>query len=128
MNKCIASTQAALDIASKEAVWCYHKVHKSQSFASTDCESALIRKLFEQKKFHLGRTKCSTIVSNVFAPKIVAEMQSELKSCNFVSIGTDASNHAAVKMFPVIGRWFDPLEGIKTKVLDLSDETGLLCE
>lgn len=122
---CIAPTQMALDNAAKQAVWCYHKVHKSQSFASTDCESDLFRQLFAQKQFHLGRTKCSAMVSVVFAPKIVDEMQSELKSCNFVSIGTDASNHVAVKMFPVVGRWFDPLEGIKSKVLDLSDETGL---
>lgn len=124
MNKCIASTKEVLELAAKEAVWSYHKVNKTQSFASTDCESTLIRTLFEQKQFQLGRTKCSTIVSNVFTPKIVAEMKLELKSCNFVSIGTDASNHIAIKMFPIIGRWFDPLSGIKSKVLDLSDETG----
>lgn len=53
-------------------------------------------------------------------------MRLELEACNFVSIGTDASNHVAVKMFPIIARWFNPLEGIKTKVLDLCDETGLI--
>lgn len=101
-------------------------MHKSQSLASSDCESSIIRQLFGQKQFQLGRTKASAIVSNVFAPKIVEEMRSELASCNFVAIGTDASNHVAIKMFPVIARWFEPLNGIKTKVLDLSDETGLL--
>lgn len=100
-------------------------MHESQSFASTDCESDLFRQSFVQKQYQLGRTKCSAIVSNVFAPKIVDEMKSELESCNFVSIGMDASNHVAVNMFPVVGRWFNPLEGIKSKVFDLSDETGL---
>lgn len=50
-------------------------------------------------------------------------MKLEIKSCNFVSIATDASNHIAIKMFPEVARWFHP-DGIKAKVLDLSDETG----
>lgn len=128
MGKCVASAKAESILAAQEAVWCYHKVHKGQSFASTDCESAIFRQLFGQKQIHLGRTKWSSIVSSVFAPKIVSEMQLELKTCNFVSIGTDASNHVAVKMFPVVARWFNPLKGIETKVLDLLDETGLSSE
>lgn len=80
--------------------------------------------MFGETHFRLGRTKCSTIISNVFAPKIVEEMMAQLKSCHFLAIGTDASNHIAIKMFPVVARWFDPLNGMNTKVLDLSDETG----
>lgn len=118
-------TQSALDNAAKEAAWCYHKVQNTQSFSSIDCDSDLIRQLFGQKEFRVGRTKCSAIVANVFAPRIVDEMQSALKTCNFVSIGTDASNHVAIKMFPIVGRWFNPLEGIQSKILDLSEETGL---
>ncbi|XP_031626296.1 uncharacterized protein LOC116342721 [Contarinia nasturtii] len=51
-------------------------------------------------------------------------MKKELESCNFVSIATDASNHGAIKMFPVVVRYFAALEGLKTKVLDLSDQKG----
>lgn len=120
------NTKAVLENAVKEAVWCYHKVHTGQSFASTDCESEILREMFKQSGFRLGRTKCASIVSNVFAPKIVEEIKQELKSSNFVSIATDASNHAAVKMFPVIARWFSASNGINAKVLDLTDETGLL--
>lgn len=122
------NSKAALENAAKEAVWCYHKVHTSQSFASADCESMILRDVFKQDGFRVGRTKCSAITSNVFAPAIVNEVKQELKSSNFVSIATDASNHNAVKMFPVIARWFSPLNGINSKLLDLTDETGLLKE
>lgn len=107
------NTKANLDDAAKEAVWCYHKVKSGQSFRSSDCESEIIRSVFKQDQFHLGHTKCASIASNVFAPKIVAEVKDELKTCNFVSIATDASNHNAIKMFPVVGRWFSPVNGLK---------------
>lgn len=109
-------------------MWCYHKIHKGQSFASSDCESEIFRKVFTLKQSHLGRTKCAAITSNVSAPTIVDEMKQKLKSSNFVSMATDASNHNAIKMFPVIARWFSQLNGMNNKVLDLIDETGLLKE
>lgn len=118
------ATKVSLENAAKEALWCYHKIHKIQSFASSDCESQIFREVFKQKEFHLGRSKCAAISSNVFAPKIVEEMKQELKSCNFVSIATDASNHNAVKMFPVIARWFSPVNGLNNKVLDLTNQKG----
>lgn len=125
MNILIANTKDALEYAAKEAVWCYHKIHTGQSFKSIDCESEIFRDVFKQAKFYLGHTKCAAIASNVFAPKIVDEMKQELETSNFVSLATDASNHIAVKMFPVIARWFSPLNGINSKVLDLTNVTGL---
>lgn len=119
------NTKVNLEIAAKEALWCYHKIHSGQSFASADCDSTIFRDVFGHTDFHLGRTKCSTIASNVFAPKIVDEVKDELKLLQFVSISTDASNHKAIKMFPVVARWFDIMNGINNKVLDLSSETGL---
>lgn len=120
------NTKVALENAAKEAVWCYHKVHKGQSFQSSDCESEIFRDVFKHDKFHLGQTKCAAIVSNVFAPKIVEEIKLELKSTNFVTIATDASNHQAVKMFPVVARWFSQTNRIINKVLDLTDQKGSL--
>lgn len=124
----LANTKSALEYAAKEALWCYHKVHTGQSFATSDCESAIFREVFTQTQFRLCHTKCAAITSNVFAPKIVDELKQELKSCNFVSMATDASNHGAVKMFPVIALWFSSVNGINTKVLNLTDETGPLKE
>lgn len=113
-------------MAAKEALWCYHKIHTNQSFLSSDCESTVLREIFKQTKFRLGRTKCTAITAGVFAPQIVDEIKKQLAKCNFISIATDASNHNAVKMFPVVGRWFDPNVGIQTKVLDLTSQTGTL--
>lgn len=121
----LVNTKENLETAAKEALWCYHKTHKNQSFATADCESEIIREVFGQTNFQCKRTKCSAIAAGVFAPQIVKEMKNELASANFVSLATDASNHVATKMFPVVARWFKPLEGIQTKVLDLSSESGL---
>lgn len=120
------NTKDALENAAKEAVWVYHKICSIQSFNSANCENELFRNVFNQKQFHLGRTKCTAIANNVFHPKIVDEMKQDLMAVNFVSIATDASNHGAVKMFPVIGRWFSPENGINSKVLDLTEQTGML--
>lgn len=124
-NVSLADTKSILENAAKEALWSYHKVCAIQSFSSLDCENQLFRDVYKQKNFHLGRTKCAAIISNVFAPKIVNEMKEELKTSNFVSIATDASNHVAVKMFPVIARWFSLDNGINAKILDLTKQTGL---
>lgn len=115
-----------MKIAAIEALWCYHKIHTNQSFNSSDCESTIIREIFVQNKFRLGRTKCAAITAGVFVPQIIDEMKKELEKCNFISLATDASNHNAIKMFPVVGRWFVPNVGIQTKVLDLTSQTGTL--
>lgn len=47
-----------------------------------------------------------------------------MKSAHYVSIITDASNHRNVKMFRVVVRYFVPLEGVKTKMLNLTAENG----
>lgn len=113
-------TKANLENAAKEAVAVYQKVKSGQS----DCKSEIIRNVLRQKDFRFGHTKCASIASNVFAPKIVGEVKDELKTCNFISVATDASNHNAIKMFPVVGRWFSPVNGLKSKVLDSTDQTG----
>lgn len=51
-------------------------------------------------------------------------MKNNLNENRFVSLLTDASNHGNVKMFPVLVRYFMPLDGVKLKVVQLTNESN----
>lgn len=76
------------------------------------------------KKFTCSKTKCQAIVVNVFAPAVEKKVQEDLSQRRYVSIYTDASNHGAIKKFPVLVRFFNPLAGVHVKILDISSEDG----
>jgi hypothetical protein len=118
--------QATVDkkLAAQEGVWAYHVVNSNHSFASSDCASKILRECFDIKKFSCSQTKCRAIIVNVFAPHAQELLKNELKECRYVSLYTDASNHGNIKLFPVMVRYFRPLEGLFVKMLDISSQTG----
>lgn len=76
------------------------------------------------QKFRCSRTKSEAIVCNVFAPHAMKSVRSELEAARYVCISTDASNRRATKIFPLLVRYFVPMEGVKVKLIELSDEKG----
>lgn len=92
------------------------------------CTSDLIRKMFEEKKFMAARTKTKDIAVNVIAPYAVQLIKCELEKAKFVSILVDASNHKAIKLVPVIVRYFSTTTGVKNKVLEFSNLPGETAE
>jgi hypothetical protein len=44
------------------------------------------------------------------------------ESCNFFPVGSDASNHKNMKIFPLVVRYFDPLSGAKNRPLDYIEQ------
>lgn len=46
-----------------------------------------------------------------FEPMVFSQIQQELERAHFVSVSTDASNRKAIKMFPVLFRYYLPKEG-----------------
>lgn len=118
-------SKSDLHIAACEGVWAYHVISSNYSFRSSDCASKIIRICFGMmSKFTCARTKCESIVTNVFAPYIREELQKELNNCHFVSILTDASNHGNIKMFPIVVRYFSENDGIKVRMLDMTSQAG----
>lgn len=111
------------ELATAEAVFCYHTVTHNHSFRSMDCTSRVIQFLFE-KKFACKRTKTEAIIVNVLAPHAVMILKKELSSASYISIYTDSSNHKDLKLFPILVRYFDPKVGIKIKILDLAALPG----
>lgn len=75
-------------------------------------------------KISCSRTKCQAIVTNVFAPHVKQLLHKELEKCHYVSIYTDASNHGNIKLFPVLVRFFDPLIGVRIRILDITSQPG----
>lgn len=76
------------------------------------------------KDFTCSAKKLKAIISGVFAPYTKDVIFQELQHVNYVSLYTDASNHGATKIFPIVVRYFVPLVGVKVKVLDISSEPG----
>lgn len=91
------------------------------------CTSKMIQKVYGESKFKCSATKAAAIVSGVFEPMIIEQIENELEKAFFVTISTDASNHKELKMFPILIRYFVPTEGVKTRLIELkslSGETG----
>ncbi|KAL4100954.1 hypothetical protein QTP88_020978 [Uroleucon formosanum] len=108
----------------KEVTFVYHTILHSQSFNSMTCTSTLIRKLFDEKKFTAARTKTREVAVNVIAPFAVQLTIDDLKTVDFVSILVDAPNHKAIKLVPVIVRYFSPTTGVRNKILEFSNLPG----
>jgi hypothetical protein len=114
------------NLAADEATFVYHVCMHNQSFRSMDCTSKIIRRLCG-KKFTCGQNKTHATIVNVLAPYAMAIFRNELEKANYVSIVIDSSTHGALKIVPVLVRYFIPEEVMNTMVLEFLDlpcETG----
>lgn len=118
-----APSSKDLEIAAVECVWAFHTIVENHSFRSMDCTSTLIKQCFEPK-FHCARTKCSAIITNVFASYFLNQVLENLKQMNCFTMLTDASNHGDKKIFPVLVRYFDPYNGMLVKLIELESQPG----
>jgi hypothetical protein len=108
------------NLAADEATFAYHVCMHNQSFRSMDCTSKIIRKLYD-KTFTCSRKKAQAIIVSVLAPYAMAVFRNQHEKPNYVSITIDC----ALKIVPVLVRYFIPEEDIKIMVLEFLD---LPCE
>jgi uncharacterized membrane protein len=113
-----------INLAADKATFEYHVCMHNQSFRSMNCTSKIIRKLYD-KKFTCGQKKTQAVVVSVLAPYAMAVFRNELEKVNYVSIMINSFNHGALKIVPVLVRYFIPEKGIKTMVLEF---LNLPCE
>jgi len=111
-------------LAAREATFVYHTIIHYHSFRSMSCTSELIRQCLNDKKFTCAKTKTREIVVNVICPYIVDNTLKELSFANYVSVLVDGSNHKAIKLVPVVVRYFLPHVGVKNKILEFSNLPG----
>lgn len=106
-----------------DATLAFHLVKHHQSFKSMDCTSPLLKKLFSDselaRKLACARTKSEAIINNVIAPYTIEVLLQNLQDV-FLGLSTDASNHNADKIFPIIIQYFDWKTGMQNKLLELS--------
>jgi hypothetical protein len=114
----IAESKEDQKIAAREAVFAYHTAKHNFSFRSNDCSSSLIRSTIEQK-FHLRKSKTSAVITKVISPMLEDQLEKQLDDVHFITITTDTSNRGSTKMLPVAARFFDPMNGIQNKKLQL---------
>ncbi len=71
------------------------------------------------KKYLLARMKVKLLVTNVLAVHSLTSISEEIKSEDiyFYWIGTDASNHKAIKVFPFVIQYFTANHGSQYKLL-----------
>ncbi|CAG9566208.1 unnamed protein product [Danaus chrysippus] len=106
----------------------YHSVKHYLSFDSLDCDTKLDHVLYNDSKIAdkltLGRTKASAIAHNVLGPASIQEAVEILQNETFYSVATDDSNHGAIKMFPLMVRFYSPNTNLKTCVLDFYEDAN----
>ncbi|CAG9789636.1 unnamed protein product [Diatraea saccharalis] len=115
-------------VIAAEVTKAYHSVKHSLSFNSLECDIKLDHTLYTDskivEKLTLGRTKASVIAHNVLGPASTQETVETLQNNTFYSIATDASNHGATKMFPLMVRFYSPTTNLKTCILDFYEDAN----
>lgn len=114
-------------IIASELCFAYHIVKHHQSFASASCVNKLFPKIFSDsniaKKYSSAATKSTRMITKVLAPNSIVTTIDEIEKCHFYSISSDASNHKAEKIFPLIIQYFT-ITGIKVKLLKIGNLKG----
>jgi len=57
-------------------------------------------------------------------PYIIDNMVKDLRSAKFISVLIDGSNHKAIKLVPIVVRYFLSDVGIKNKIFEFSNLPG----
>lgn len=114
-------------IRAAEGAMAYHNVMHHQSYRSLDCLIPLMKREFPDsnicQKMACGRTKAEAIVNNIFGPHTIDLVMNDLNDISYISISTDASNHGALKIFPILIQYFDYKNGgTKCKLLDITSQ------
>lgn len=110
-------------VAATEATLSYYILKHHMSFNSSNCTTGILKQLFDDsetaKHLSLDRTKTTLISTQVIAPYYINKVIELVANVPFLSVSTDASNHGAEKMFPVLIQFFTINDGICSKMIDL---------
>jgi hypothetical protein len=108
-------------IAAAELATAYKVIKHHQSFSSSDCSNKLHPRMYCDLKIaakqSIARTKATVITKNILAPHTISSCVADLQKTPFYGIATDASNHKAEKIFPLVIQYFSKTEGIVSKLI-----------
>ncbi|KAK7901223.1 hypothetical protein WMY93_017992 [Mugilogobius chulae] len=101
-------------------MFAYPLVQHINSFRSVDCAAGLLQKFYDQR-FTCTRTKAEAIVTSVIAPYAMELLKEDMTTATLISVAADTSHHKAVKLIPIVIRYFN-LRGVKDKILDFMSD------
>lgn len=115
------------EVQAAEATLVFHTVKHNQSFNSLDCTVPLQKCLYADsniaKEVTCARTKAEAILKNVLAPYVLKNILEDLSDIKYISASTDASNHGAIKLFPLLIQYFDyQKDGIQVSLIDIQSK------
>jgi hypothetical protein len=145
LTKYFVKSNSKLDesLCGAEGTLAFRTVAHHNSFKSMDCTSKLLREMFNDsevaKRISSACTKTESIVNSVLAPHAVQEVIKSLQGIPFcgvstdasiygckylrMQVSTDASNHGAVKIFPILIQYFDYVNGgLQIKLLEIESK------
>lgn len=119
-----ARSEPKTEVQAAEATLVFHTVKHNQSFNSLDCTVPLQKCLYADSKIAkevtCARTKAEAILKNVLAPYVLKNILEDLSDIKYISASTDASNHGAIKLFPLLIQYFDyQKDGIQVSLVDI---------
>lgn len=114
----LAVSDDKLKVVAKELAYSYHSARHNISLRSNDCNTKLVKVLFEPS-YSCSRTKTGAYIRNVISPFIDEEIKTSLLDLHFLTVITDTSNRKAEKLLPVIVRGFSKLNGVVHYLLSI---------
>ncbi|XP_065350842.1 uncharacterized protein LOC135946521 [Cloeon dipterum] len=121
-----------VEIAVAEATLCFHAIKHHHSYASVDCESKLLPKIFKDSKTAAkttcGRTKAAAVVRGALAPYSLSMVKMDLvlsqdsnynRQPRYFTIMSDGSTRFNKSIYPYVVRYFKEGEGLKEKVISV---------
>jgi hypothetical protein len=125
-------TQHEEKVRAAEATLAFHSVNHHHSYNSLNCSSKLQKTLFPDSKIAkevtCAKTKAEALINSVISPHSIDLTVDVLNGISCFGLETDGSNHGAVKIFPILIQYFDPVkDGLTTKLIEVKstpDETA----
>jgi hypothetical protein len=109
-----------------EGAFAFHTVKHLSSYKTVDCTSVLFKTIFPDseiaRKFSSVRAKTEAIMNSVIAPHATENIKQVFtnNTVSYCGVATGASNHNAVKVFPVVILYFDWKNGgLQSKLIEV---------
>nr|XP_057944009.1 uncharacterized protein LOC131138794 [Doryrhamphus excisus] len=118
------------DVTAAEGVFAFHTSKHHNSYRSSDCTSALLKKAFPDsataRNFSSARTKTEAIINAVIAPHSVDVALESLAQIPYCGVSADWGDHGAGRISPVLVQYFDWKNGgMQSKLIEVSNDPSI---
>jgi hypothetical protein len=116
-------------VLAAEGAFAFHSMKHHSSYKTADCMSVLFKIIFPDseiaRRFSSAQTKTEAIVNSVIAPHAIENIKQVFtnNTVSYCGVATDASNHNAAEVFPVVIQYFDWKNGgLQSKLIEMQQQ------